>query len=312
MPITASSDHHDDDADEEARARRRRRRASRRCRRCGRAGTTPSPNTNRSCGSMRNTSPSRHSTRATTNHARTAGSSGSRARAHADQQHHGERLADVLEALAARGAPRPSRRPRPTSARASSRKAAPVTPRHPTAGRRGRERRPTKLVSASISARHRMTLAGWFMPSTPTTPAAAAVERHEAPLVDAARHHLDVVVGRRRARPAGSCGRTGRTRTTGSARTARRAGAGQRACWAAWVPIAMALSQCSTRMTSSKRRFGQRATSPAATTPGRGGAGGVAHHAVVDRQARALEPVGVRARRRCRPPRGRRRARRRR
>ena len=37
---------------------------------------------------------------------------------------------------------------------------------------------------------------------------------------------------------------------------------------AAWAPWSRALSQCSTRITCPNVRFGQRATSPAATTPG--------------------------------------------
>ena len=111
------------------------------------------------------------------------------------------------------------------SARASSRNAGPVTrvtrPRPPLGGRRPSDAR------SSTSDRHRMTLAGWFMPSTPTTPVVAAVERDEAPLLDRPGHDLDAVVGRRPARPAGSCGRTGPTRTTGSARRAAAAVAGE-------------------------------------------------------------------------------------
>ena len=125
-------------------------------------------------------------------------------------------------------------------------------------------------------------------------PALAAVERHEAPLLDRARTRPPRGRPARPARRAGSCGRTDRTRTTGSG---RRAGPPSPASSdrAAWVPIAMALSQCSTRITSSKRWFGQRATSPAATTPG--AAVQVASHTtpLSMREARALEPVGVRA-----------------
>ena len=106
------------------------------------------------------------------------------------------------------------------------------------------------------------------MPEHADQPTGPAVERHEAPVLDAARTPPRRCRRGRPARPAGSCGRTGRTRTTAPACRARRRPGRPRRVRAAWVPIAMALSQCSTRITSPKRRLGQRATSPAATTPG--------------------------------------------
>ena len=71
-------------------------------------------------------------------------------------------------------------------------------------------------------------------------------------------------------RRSGSCGRTGRTTRTAPARTARarrRRRTSRRR--AAATPCSVALVQCSSRMSSpSNSGFGQRATSPAATTPG--------------------------------------------
>ena len=93
-----------------------------------------------------------------------------------------------------------------------------------------------------------MTWRGRFMPSTPTTRALAAVERHEAALVGRAVHDLDVVVG---TRPAGELDLAvvlvapePRHRVEQRGRRVPRVG---EQAPAAASPIWMAVSQCSTR-----------------------------------------------------------------
>ena len=145
--------------------RPRRRRACRRCTRCARAGTTPRPGTNRSCGSIRNTSPSEAQHERDDEPAcaprRRRGRGRGRPPMRSTRVSGLQRYSSGLR-LAVR--PRPSRRPRrPARGRAGgARRRSSVTPRPPPA------RRPS-AAPASTRPRQRMTLAGMFMPSTPTT-----------------------------------------------------------------------------------------------------------------------------------------------
>ena len=125
-------------------------------------------------------------------------------------------------------------------------------------------------------------------------PAVPAVEGDEAALLQRALARPRPRRPGRAGRPAGACGRTGRTRTTAPARRACAAGlAGQERAGRRARPGRCAWSQCSTRIISPKVGFGQRATSPAATTPGAARQVSSHDHAVVEREARALEPAGA-------------------
>ena len=108
-------------------------------------------------------------------------------------------------------------------------------------------------------------------------PPAAPEQRDEPPLVERAVDDLDRRRRRRRARRPGSSRRTGRTTRTGSARTARPRRRARAAAPPAATPCSVALVQCSSRIiVSPNAGLGQRATSPAATTPG--AASNVASH----------------------------------
>ena len=108
------------------------------------------------------------STRATTNHVRTDASARVEGQRRADEQHQGERLADVLEGLRppVDGHPVDDRR---HGQRRGGRQAAPVTADGPVTTTAAAARASSHAAPASTRPRQRMTLAGMFMPSTPTT-----------------------------------------------------------------------------------------------------------------------------------------------
>ena len=143
--------------------------------------------------------------------------------------------------------------------------------------------------SASI-ARYCITRRGRLNPSAPTRrpsrPNSATKRRSSS---DAVRHH-DLVVALDRRRRSGSSRRTGRTTRTAPGANGSRVGVAdeERAARRA-TPCSVAFVQCSSRIDSpSEQRVGPAGDVAGGDDAGRGETGLVAHHAVVEREARCL------------------------
>ena len=174
-------------------------------------------------------------------------------------------LAHPLQALDCRARP-PTSCPGRTRPKTSSRqRRGDRHPASPSASAIGQPVLPADALGDAGPPLH--DVAGAVHAEHADEPPAPAVEGDEPALLDRAVTTRTRRRGRT-ARPAGSCGRTGRTRTTAPARSGSPGPSPASSRRAAWAPWSRAFSQCSTRMTSPKRAFGQRAMSPAATTPG--------------------------------------------